>query len=155
FYDDPTVAYFSTHQAITREDRLFYPGTGRVDEIGEGDAKFTNCNAPLPADADLEFFDAIYREVFFPFTDRFRPALIILSSGYDAHWRDPLGQELLDDPGLTLLPHHINEAAKTYCGGRLVMTLEGGYHFDALAESTAASLSLLLGKRDALDTLGP
>jgi len=79
FYDDPTVAYCSTHQAP------FYPGTGRYDEIGEGAAKFTTCNAPVPAATELELYDAIFREVFMPFIDRFRPDIILLSAGFDTH----------------------------------------------------------------------
>jgi acetoin utilization deacetylase AcuC-like enzyme len=149
FYDDPTVAYCSTHQAP------FYPGTGQYDEIGEGVAKFTNCNAPVPAETELEMYDAIFREVFMPFTDRFRPDLILLSAGYDTHWRDPLAQVRLDVSGQTLLTHYVNEWAKAYCGGRLVAVLEGGYDHEATANAVAASLALLLGVAESPDTIGP
>ncbi len=149
FYDDPTVAYCSTHQAP------FYPGTGAFDEIGEGAARFTNCNAPVPAQTDLELFDGIFREVFFPFADRFQPDLILLSAGFDTHWRDPLADTRLDVPGITLLTHHANEIAKMACGGKVVAVLEGGYDDEALAQSVMASLVLLLGGGEALDTIGP
>lgn len=149
FYDDPTVAYCSTHQAP------FYPGTGKYDELGEGAAKFTNCNAPVPAEAELELYDAIFREVFYPFTDRFQPDLILLSAGFDTHWRDPLAQVRLDVPGQTLLTHHVNYLAKNYCGGKLVTVLEGGYDHEAVAVAVAASLALWLGVTEAADPIGP
>jgi acetoin utilization deacetylase AcuC-like enzyme len=149
FYDDPTVAYCSTHQAP------FYPGTGKYDEIGEGAAKFTNCNAPVPADAELELYDAIFREVFYPFADRFQPDLILLSAGFDTHWRDPLAQVRLDVPGQTLLTYHVNRLAERYCGGKLVTLLEGGYDFEALAVAVAASMALWLGETNAPDPIGP
>ena len=149
FYDDPTVAYCSTHQAP------FYPGTGKFDELGEGAARFTNCNAPVPPHAELELYDAIFREVFFPFADRFQPELILLSAGFDTHWRDPLAQVRLDVPGQTLLTHHVNYLAKNYCRGKLVTVLEGGYDYEALAVGVAASLSLLLGVTEAPDPIGP
>lgn len=149
FYDDPTVAYFSSHQSP------FYPGTGAFDEIGEGAARFTTCNAPVPRGATLELYDAIYREVFVPFCDRFQPDLILVSAGYDPHWRDPMANILLDTPGLTLLMHRANEMAQTYCGGRLVAALEGGYDVGALAECVAASLALLMGEKTVVDTIGP
>lgn len=149
FYDDPTVAYFSIHQAP------WYPGTGAYDEIGEGAARFANCNAPVPAESTLELYDAIFREVFYPFVDRFQPDIILLSAGYDIHWRDPLGKIMLDVPGITLLTHYVNQMAKTYCNGRMVATLEGGYDLEALAESVAGTFSLLLGDKEAKDLVGP
>ncbi len=149
FYSDPSVAYFSTHQAP------FYPGTGAYDEIGEGEARLTNCNAPVPAQTVFELYDAIFREVLYPFADRFKPDLILLSAGYDTHWRDPLADVLLDVPGQTILTHYVRDLAKTYCGGKLVIALEGGYDLDALAQGVGATLGLLLGERNLIDTLGP
>jgi acetoin utilization deacetylase AcuC-like enzyme len=148
FYDDPTIAYCSTHQAP------FYPGTGQYDEIGAGAAKFTNCNAPVPAETELEMYDAIFREIFMPFTDRFRPDLILLSAGYDTHWRDPLAQVRLDVAGQTLLTLYVKQWAETYCGGKLVAVLEGGYNHEALANSVAASLGMLLGETSITDPIG-
>ncbi len=149
FYDDPTIAYCSVHQAP------FYPGTGQYDELGEGPAKFTTCNAPVPAESELELYDAIFREVFMPFTDRFRPDLILLSAGFDTHWRDPLAQVRLDVIGQTLLTYYVNQWAKAYCGGKLVAVLEGGYNHEATANAVAASLALLLGVAESPDTVGP
>jgi len=148
FYDDPTVAYCSVHQSP------FYPGTGRFDELGEGAARFTNCNAPVPAETELEMYDGIFREVFFPFTDRFQPDLILLSAGYDTHWRDPLAQVRLTSPGQTLLTQYVQQLARDYCGGKLVAVLEGGYDHEATAHSVAWSLALLLGVAEMPDPVG-
>ena len=148
FYADPTVAYFSTHQAP------FYPGTGKVEEIGEGDARYTTCNAPVPAYAGLELYDAIYREVFFPFVDRFRPDLILFSIGFDTHWRDPMANVMLDIPAQSLLTLRVLEMAQTYCDARLVSVLEGGYDLEVLAYGVLASLRLMLGERDIEDPIG-
>ncbi len=149
FYDDPTVAYFSTHQAP------FYPGTGTHDEIGEGAARFTTCNAPVPAGSLLELYDAIFREILFPFADRFQPDLVLLSAGFDAHWRDPLADELLDVQGYALLTHYVQEIAGLHCGGKLVAALEGGYDLDALSQCMASLVALFLGEQETIDTLGP
>ncbi len=148
FYADPTVAYFSTHQSP------FYPGTGAFDEIGVGEARYTTCNAPVPRNATLELYDAIYREVFVPFCDRFQPDLILLSAGYDTHWRDPMANILLDTPALALLTLRVYQMAETYCAGRLVGVLEGGYDMEALADGVCASLNILLGDRHITDSLG-
>jgi len=148
FYDDPTVAYFSTHQAP------LFPGTGAYDEIGTDEARFTNCNAPVPAQTTFDVYDRIFREVLYPFVDRFRPELILLSAGYDTHWRDPLATILLDVAGQTMLTRYVQDLANTFCKGKLVAVLEGGYDVEALAESVAASLGLFLGDFEIHDTVG-
>ncbi len=148
FYNDPTVAYFSTHQAP------FYPGTGAYDEIGNGNAAYTICNAPVPAQSIFELYDAIFREILFPFTDRFKPDLIILSAGFDAHWLDPLADEYLDVAGYAMLTRYVQELAEKYCDGKLVAVLEGGYDTQALAECVGAALSIFMKQETIVDTLG-
>ena len=149
FYNDPTVAYFSIHQAP------FYPGTGAYDDLGEGEARFTNCNAPVPAQTTLSLYDPIIREVLYPFADRFKPDLVIYSAGYDTHWRDPLAGVLLDVMGQAVLTRHVQAIADRYCGGKLVVSLEGGYDTEALAQGVAATVTLLLGESEIIDPIGP
>ena len=149
FYADPSVAYFSTHQAP------FYPGTGLYDEVGAELARFTTCNAPVPAATTFDLYDAIFREVLYPFADRFRPDLILLSAGYDTHWRDPMAGVLLDVMGQAVLTRYVQDLANRFCGDKLVVALEGGYDPAALAEGVAASLEILLGEPEIIDTIGP
>ncbi len=149
FYQDPSVAYFSIHQAP------YYPGTGAYDEIGAENAEYTTCNAPIPAESLFELYDAIFREILFPFADRFRPDLLLVSAGYDAHWKDPLAKELLDTSSYAALTAYLKELAETYCQGKMVLFLEGGYDLAALSESVAASLCIMIEESVIIDTLGP
>src|SRR2546421_1815640 len=85
FYDDPRVLYFSTHRAS------FYPGSGLSDERGEGAGLGTTINVPLPAMTGYESYEPVFRQVMAAAADRFRPQLMLVSAGFDAHWADPLG----------------------------------------------------------------
>jgi acetoin utilization deacetylase AcuC-like enzyme len=94
------------------------------------------------------------REVFAPVVAAFRPDLIIVSAGYDAHWRDPLGRMGLTVAGFAALTREVMAWAERLCGGRLVVLMEGGYDLDALAESMLATVQTLAGQ-PATDPLGP
>jgi acetoin utilization deacetylase AcuC-like enzyme len=87
--------------------------------------------------------------------DRFRPDLILVSAGYDAHWRDPIGGVMLDVIAFAVFTRYLQDLAQTYCNGRLVFALEGGYDGDALGYSVAATLGLLLGEKEVFDPIGP
>jgi len=156
FYDDPHVLYFSIHQAP------FYPGTGASMEFGEGAGEGTNVNIPLPAQTGFETYEPIFRQVLAPLADRFNPQLILVSAGFDAHWKDA-------EPGIGLLPpamqlstagfaqlnRVIIELASWYCDGRLVMVQEGGYHLEVMRCCVATTINNLLGDDAAVDDLGP
>src|SRR5438876_4663058 len=86
FYTDPRVLYFSVHQAP------FYPGTGHSDERGEGAGLGTTINVPLPATTGYEVYEPVFRQVMAPAADRFRTQLILVSAGFDAHWKDAIPQ---------------------------------------------------------------
>lgn len=148
FYEDPRVLYVSTHQYP------WYPGTGRSDEMGEGEGLGTTVNIPLPAGADWPVFDAIYRQVLFPLADRFQPDLLLVSAGFDAHWRDPLGDFRLANVDFVILTRHLKDIAEEYCDGRLLLVQEGGYDIDALAQSATSCFNVLLGGDEVVDTLG-
>src|SRR5947209_11253457 len=121
FYDDPRVLYFSIHQAP------FYPGTGLSDERGEGAGLGTTINVPLPATTGYETYEPVFRQVMAPAADRFAPQLILVSAGFDAHWKDPLGGMNLSTAAFAKLTQIIIDLAKFLCNGRLVMVQEGGY----------------------------
>ncbi|MCX7898891.1 MAG: histone deacetylase family protein, partial [Methylocystis sp.] len=121
-----------------------YPGTGRIDEIGAGDGLGATINLPLPAGATGDVYRAGVDEVLRPLAEAWAPTWLLLSAGFDAHERDPLG-------GLRLIERDFSEATKRLldvadkrCGGRVVSLLEGGYDVSALAASVSAHIRVLM-----------
>ncbi len=149
FYRDGRVLYFSTHQYP------FYPGTGYYDETGEGPGKGLIVNVPLPAGSGDETYLRAYREVCAPVLRRFRPELILVSAGFDAHFADPLAQMLVSTTGYYAISSLLRELAGELCEGRIAYALEGGYDHVALAWSVAACIETLLGGPHSEDPLGP
>lgn len=135
FWSDPAVMYGSTHQMP------LFPGTGAVGERGEHDQIV---NAPLRAGDD----GAVFREAMGTIlarVDRFAPDLVIVSAGFDAHWRDPLGSVELEENDFVWVTERLMELARRHAGGRLVSILEGGYDLEGLAKSAAAHVATLMG----------
>jgi acetoin utilization deacetylase AcuC-like enzyme len=148
FYKDPRVLYFSTHQYP------HYPGTGDMGDDGVGEGKGTTVNVPLPAYCgDSEYIQA-YREILTPIARRFKPQLTLVSAGYDNHWADPLSMMQLTVDGFGNIVSIIKELADELCQGRLLITLEGGYHLTALSYSIKATLEVLMGLPPGADPLG-
>jgi acetoin utilization deacetylase AcuC-like enzyme len=139
FYDNPRVMYISTHEYP------FYPGTGRLDEVGSGEGRGTNLNIPLPAGCGDEEYIRVFEQIIVPATRRFKPQLILVSVGYDGHWADPLAMMRLSVGGYARLAQIIRGLAEELCEGRLALTLEGGYNLEALAASVKATFDVLLG----------
>jgi acetoin utilization protein AcuC len=127
FYSDPRVLTVSLHET----GRFLFPGTGFVDELGEGEGYGTAVNIPLqPGTRDtsyLESFDAIVPDL----VNRFGPDLIVLEAGSDAHALDPLADLALTTKGYRVLFDRITKLSDVLCDGRVVATLGGGYYFDA------------------------
>src|SRR5690606_36569900 len=121
FYADPTVMYLSSHQYP------FYPGTGAPDEIGEGAGLGTTVNVGLPAGAGDRELVAVFDEVFVPALRRFRPDVILVSAGFDAHVDDPLASLRVTRRGFRAMAARLRHVADEICEGRLVCALEGGY----------------------------
>lgn len=151
FYDDPSVLFVSSHQY----GALFYPGTGALDDVGDGAGEGYTLNLPLPDGAGDAAFEQILNTIILPAADRFKPDCLLVSAGYDAHWRDPLAALQLSVPGYARLVRGLRAIARQYCQGRLVLVLEGGYDLDALAAGVVASLYALVGDAHAPDPLGP
>ena len=149
FYTDPHVLYFSTHQVP------LYPGTGSLEERGAREGEGITINVPLPPGCGDEEFLQAYQEVLLPATKRFGPELVLVSAGYDAHWRDSIASMALSVKGYARITRLLKEMAQDLCQGRLLFALEGGYDLDALASSVAATLRVLLGDSDIPDPLGP
>lgn len=140
FYADPSVLFASTHQA-----RL-YPDTGAITETGSAAGKGCTINIPLPAGAgDSAMLQAIER-VLLPAAVRFAPDVLLVSAGFDAHWRDPLASLQMTCAGYHQVAASLQALANTVCNGRLVLLLEGGYHLPALSASVANVFRALLGQ---------
>jgi len=135
FEDEPRVQYLSTHQAP------LFPGTGGRDERGVGNV----FNEPLPRGANSDDFRRIWRQQLLPEIDVFAPELILVSAGFDAHWRDPLAQLRLDVEDFAWLTGELVLLAERHNNGRIVSTLEGGYDLAALGECTLAHVRALQG----------
>jgi acetoin utilization deacetylase AcuC-like enzyme len=134
FWDDPSLFYASTHQYP------LYPGTGGRSEIGAGNI----VNVPLPPRAGSREFRLGVGRTILPALDEFRPELIVVSAGFDAHEDDPLAQLSLDESDYTWVTEQLLGIARRHAGGRVVSTLEGGYDLPALAGSAAAHVRALM-----------
>jgi acetoin utilization deacetylase AcuC-like enzyme len=133
FAHEPRVMYLSSHQ-----DAL-YPGTGAADETGCGNV----LNLPLPEACDSRTFRQRYREIALPALNAFRPQLLLVSAGFDAHRLDPLAGLDLDTADFAWLTAELVAIADAHAGGRLVSTLEGGYSLSALREAGLAHIRAL------------
>lgn len=138
FYEDPSVFYFSVHQYP------FYPGTGSSNHIGEKAGEGFNLNVPLERwSGDRNYFQ-VFDGILAPKMAFFKPELMIISAGFDAHKEDPLAQMEVSTEGFGRLTKIVKELAGKFCGGKILSVLEGGYHLDALAESVETHLRILL-----------
>lgn len=140
FWTDPRVLYVSLHQFP------WYPGTGALEEIGEEEGEGTTVNVPLPSGTSEGVYLAAMQQIVVPALKRFGPDLIIVSAGFDAHQADPLAEMLLTAESFEIMTSMLVLAANELCSGHLVMTLEGGYDLEALADSTVAALTALSGE---------
>lgn len=150
FYELPEVLFFSTHQYP------YYPGSGDWRETGAGAGRGYTVNVPLPRGVGDAGFARITDEILTPVAERFRPDLILVSAGYDAHWNDPLAGLQLSLGGYWRLGQALVALADRLCGGRLVVALEGGYHLTVLAHAVSDTCRALLGDpAPGSDPLGP
>src|SRR5208282_3568348 len=135
FWDDKTIMYSSTHEMP------LFPGTGEIGDRGEHDQIV---NAPLRAGDGSEAFLEAMKVAILPRIEDFAPDLIVISAGFDAHRRDPLGNLNLVEADFAWVTRSVVEIAQRRCGGRIVSVLEGGYDLDALARSVAAHVTALM-----------
>ncbi|MGD9099585.1 MAG: histone deacetylase [Anaerolineae bacterium] len=149
FYQDPSVFYFSTHQYP------YYPGTGHWRETGQRQGQRATVNVPLPPGVGDAGYKAVFRSLLRPLAERFRPQLVLVSAGFDAHWDDQLAYMLLSLTGYAHLVRELCDIAQTLCDGRIVFVLEGGYHLDVMAYSVLNTLYTLLGDDEITDPIGP
>lgn len=134
FYEDHTVFYVSLHQYP------FYRGTGAADETGAGKGKGFTLNCPMEAGSTEKEYLEAFREQILPALNRFKPQLLILSAGFDAHKDDPLANIELTENSFAEMTKLVMEISDKHCGGRIVSVLEGGYNLSALAKSVETHL---------------
>jgi acetoin utilization deacetylase AcuC-like enzyme len=134
FWNEPRVLYASTHQSP------LYPGTGAASETGAGNI----VNAPLPAASSSFAFREACRDIVLPAVAKFRPQLVMISAGFDAHYLDPLANLNLGAPDYEWITHELVDIAHKYAQGRVVSSLEGGYSLTALRQSAAAHVAALM-----------
>lgn len=134
-WDEARTLFVSSHQMP------LYPGSGGRHETGAHGNIF---NLPFPPDTAGPTFRRHYEGEVFPALENFRPELVLISAGFDAHRADPLAQMALVEDDFAWVTDRLCDVADTHCGGRVVSTLEGGYDLDALAASTAAHVRVLM-----------
>jgi acetoin utilization deacetylase AcuC-like enzyme len=137
FYTDPSVLFISSHQFP------YYPGTGAASEIGSGAGQGFTVNLPLAAGATDADFELVYDALAWPILRQYRPELILVSAGFDAHKDDPLAGMRAESACFGRLTGAIAAVANECCGGRVVAITEGGYDLKALAESLRATAAAL------------
>ena len=135
FWSDASVLFCSTHQMP------LYPGTGAASERGEHD---TMVNVPLRAGDGGEVFREALEVAVLPRVKAFSPDLILISAGFDAHWRDPLADLELTEADFAWATQQLMDIADRRCGGRIVSLMEGGYDLQGLARLAAAHVKALM-----------
>jgi acetoin utilization deacetylase AcuC-like enzyme len=127
FYESSEVLYMSIHQYP------FYPGTGWLDQIGNGAGAGFTVNAPVPATLGDSEYLKIFDRLLLPIARQFKPEFVLISAGFDAHYRDPLGGMRITESGFLAMTRRLMRLADECCEGKVVAALEGGYDLRALA----------------------
>jgi len=138
FYEDPNVMYFSSHHFP------FYPGSGSTMEKGFGEAKGTTLNLPLEGGSgDADYIEGYERHLL-PAASDFMPEMVMVSCGFDSHFRDPIGGMEVTEAGFGRLTELVVRIANELCGGKIISFLEGGYDLQAIAASAVTHVRELL-----------
>jgi acetoin utilization deacetylase AcuC-like enzyme len=140
FLNDERVGFLSVHQYGPG----FYPGTGWIDEAPHAQKRIVN--VPLPARAGDHVYEQVAERVFAPFVESFKPQMILISVGFDAHWSDPITMLGLSTAGYLILAKKVIALAEGHCGGKIVFVLEGGYDPVNVANGAEAVFVAATGK---------
>jgi acetoin utilization deacetylase AcuC-like enzyme len=138
FYNDPRVLYISTHQYP------FYPGTGAAADVGDGAGTGFTVNVPMEAGSGDADYALVHRALVNPILDEFKPQLLLISAGYDAHERDPLASMRMTTNGYGTIVASLAQIGGRH--GALALVSEGGYDLGALAASLEASFAAIEGR---------
>ena len=143
FWEDGRVAYLSVHRYP------FYPGTGAADEEGAGRGRGTTVNVPRKADAGDAAYAGGFAAALERLASRFRPEVVLVSAGFDAHEADPVGGMRVSTRGFSWMSRALVDVAEAFAGGRIVSLLEGGYHPEATAAAAVEHVRILGGADEA------
>jgi acetoin utilization deacetylase AcuC-like enzyme len=146
FYDDPAVMFISSHQYP------YYPGTGAANDVGSGAGTGFTVNLPLSAGATDADYEVAYSRIALPVLEQFRPELVLISAGFDAHMDDPLAGMRVTSAYFGRLTKAIADIADATSQGRVVAVTEGGYDLAGLASSLRASIGALVDERASHET---
>jgi acetoin utilization deacetylase AcuC-like enzyme len=138
FYDSDDVVFFSIHRFP------FYPGTGTASETGTGKGLGATVNVPVTFGTSRERYLDLFQKGLEQAAAKAKPDLVLISAGFDAHAEDPVGNLGLNSSDYGELTRRVREVARTYCSGRIVSCLEGGYNLEALGESVSHHLEELV-----------
>ena len=139
FYDDPDVLYVSTHQYP------YYPGTGAVEEVGRGQGEGYTVNLPLLAGCGNSDYQEMFELIIDPICRQFEPEFVLISAGFDAHIRDPLGGMQVTEEGFGVMARVLLRIARDLAQGRCAAILEGGYDLEGLQKSVLSVLDEMNG----------
>jgi acetoin utilization deacetylase AcuC-like enzyme len=148
FYEREDVFFSSIHQYP------LFPMSGLADEIGKGHGENYTLNVPFPPYAGDEARKAAFDSAILPLLETYQPEMLLVSTGFDAHWRDPLGHQLSTAQGYGQIAATLSQFADTHCQGRIAFFLEGGYDLEGGASSALALTQATLGL-DMEDLIGP
>lgn len=137
FFDDPSVYFFSMHQYP------WYPGSGSRGETGFGRGKNYTMNVPVKARTDARVQKRMFENAIADINYNFKPDMIFISAGFDAHKSDPLGQLKLENADFISMTQTVKQWADETCSGRIVSCLEGGYNLETLGETVKAHVGEL------------
>jgi acetoin utilization deacetylase AcuC-like enzyme len=141
FYDDPGVLYVSTHQYP------YYPGTGAAEEAGRGQGEGYTVNLPIPAGWGDPEYQELFQEVIDPICRQFDPEFVLISAGFDAHRRDPLGGMEVTEDGFGAMARVLLRIARDHAQDRCAAILEGGYDLEGLQQSVLRVLDEMSGDK--------
>lgn len=150
FYTDDSALFVSTHQYGS----FFYPGTGGAREIGKDKGLGLNLNVPLAAGVGDSGYSAVVEDVISLSARKFKPDMILISAGFDAHWQDPLAAMELSLTGYAQLTQKLITLSDKLCEGRILFVQEGGYMLDILAHAVLNTLYALKGTDRISDPAG-
>jgi acetoin utilization deacetylase AcuC-like enzyme len=140
FYNSNRVLYMSLH-----EDPRGFPGTGFIDEVGEGEGRGYTVNMPFPFRTSDEVYLEAFGQIVVPIIQQYEPEFILVSAGFDGYYADPIGALSLSAQVYTEVFSTILNLASQFCNGKLVAILEGGYHLTALGRMTSNVIAELAG----------
>ncbi|MEM1096939.1 MAG: histone deacetylase [Bacteroidota bacterium] len=136
-YDEPNALFICLHQAN------LWPHSGSVKETGTGRGRGATVNLPLPDGTSDATYAAVLDRIVSPLVEGFRPDLLLVSAGFDAHWRDPLAGLQLSLAGFGDIVHRLLALADACCEGRIVFAMEGGYDLEVLSHGVTNTVRLL------------